>query len=170
MTKATLVLEDGRSFVGRSFGADGEAVAEVVFNTSMTGYQEILTDPSYAGQLVVMTVPHVGNYGVNSEDEEADGPKAVGFAVREHCPTPSNHRSKGDLEGYLVKNGLFGIDDLDTRALTRHLRSRGVMMGIISTKDADAGRLREKLKAAPGMAGRDLVPLVACKAPYEWST
>src|SRR5687768_13349845 len=99
MSKALLVLEDGRSFPGRSFGADGEAVAEIVFNTSMTGYQEILTDPSYAGQLVVMTVPHVGNYGVNDLDEESDGgPKAVGFAVRERCPTPSNYRSEGDLE------------------------------------------------------------------------
>jgi carbamoyl-phosphate synthase small subunit len=168
--KAQLVLEDGRAFAARSFGADGEAVAEIVFNTSMTGYQEILTDPSYAGQLVVMTVSHVGNYGVNEEDVESAKPQAVGFALRDCCPAPSSWRSKGDLAGYLRQNGLLGIDDLDTRALTRHLRTRGAMMGIVSTTDLDEKRLHEKLKGVPGMAGRDLVPAVSCKEPYDWST
>ncbi|HVY63028.1 MAG TPA: carbamoyl-phosphate synthase domain-containing protein, partial [Planctomycetota bacterium] len=110
MKKALLVLEDGRAFAGRSFGADGEAAAEIVFNTSMTGYQEILTDPSYAGQLVVMTVSHVGNYGVNEEDVESARPQAVGFALRDCCPTPSSWRSKGDLASYMREAGLLGID------------------------------------------------------------
>ncbi len=169
MSRAVLLLEDGRTFAGRSFGADGEAAAEIVFNTSMTGYQEILTDPSYAGQLVVMTVPHIGNYGINPDDDESGAPRAVGFAVREHCPVPSSHRSKGDIATYLREHGLLGIDDIDTRALTRHLRTRGAMMGIISTRDFDEKSLAEKLRGTPGMAGRDLVPLVTCKAPYEWS-
>ena len=168
MKRALLVLEDGRAFAGRSFGAEGEATAEVVFNTSMTGYQEILTDPSYAGQLVVMTVPHVGNYGVNEEDVESARPQAVGFALRECCPTPSNYRSTGDLAGYLRGSGLLGIDDIDTRALTRHLRTRGAMMGIVSTTDLDEKRLHAKLKDVPGMAGRDLVPKVSCAAAYDF--
>jgi carbamoyl-phosphate synthase small subunit len=170
LSRALLVLEDGRTFAGRSFGADGESTAEIVFNTSMTGYQEILTDPSYAGQLVVMTVPHVGNYGINPDDDESGRPRAVGFAVREHCPVPSSYRSQGDLATYLREHGLLGIDEIDTRALTRHLRTRGAMMGIVSTRDLDERSLREKLRGAPGMAGQDLVPLVSCKAPYEWST
>jgi len=170
MSRALLVLEDGRAFPARSFGAPGEVTAEIVFNTSMTGYQEILTDPSYAGQFVVMTVPHVGNYGVTEEDAECTGgPKAAGFAVRECCPTPSNWRSSGDLSGYLTKHGLVGIEDLDTRALTRHLRTRGVMMGIISTLDLDEASLKAKLAGVKGMAGRDLVPVVSCKAPYEYA-
>jgi len=164
-----LVLEDGRAFPATSFGADGEASAEVVFNTSMTGYQEILTDPSYAGQLVVMTVPHIGNYGVNPDDEESSGPRAVGFAVRERCPAPSNHRSQGDIARYLKDHGLIGITGLDTRALTRHLRTRGAMMGIVSTRETDPARLHERLRGVPGMAGRDLVPDVTCREPYEWS-
>jgi carbamoyl-phosphate synthase small subunit len=166
--KATLVLEDGRSFAGRSFGADGEAIAEVVFNTSMTGYQEVLTDPSYAGQFVVMTVPHVGNYGVTPADEESARPFASGFLLREACPAPSNHRAEGDLPGYMRRHGLLGADGIDTRALTRHLRVRGAMMGIVSSEDHDEARLLAKVKAAPGMTGRDLVPEVSCGEPYEW--
>jgi carbamoyl-phosphate synthase small subunit len=169
VTKATLVLEDGRSFSGRSVGAEGEAVAEVVFNTSMTGYQEILTDPSYQGQLVVMTVPHVGNYGVNRADEESRRPFAAGFVLREACPVPSSHRAQGDLAGYLRANRLLGLDQVDTRALTRHLRVRGAMMGIVSTVEHDEARLLARVRAAPGMAGRDLVPEVTCPEPYEWT-
>ena len=130
MSKATLLLEDGRAFTGRNIGADGEAVAEVVFNTSMTGYQEILTDPSYVGQIVVMTVAHVGNYGVTPEDDESARPWATGFALRETCALPSNQRSQGDLAGYLKRQKLVGIDGIDTRAVVRHLRIRGAMMGV----------------------------------------
>jgi carbamoyl-phosphate synthase small subunit len=138
----------------------------------MTGYQEILTDPSYAEQFVVMTVPHVGNYGVNDDDAESRGNAimAAGFAVRECCPAPSSWRARGDLAGYLRSQGKIGIDDLDTRALTRHLRTRGVMMGVVSTLDLEEASLRRKLEGVQGMAGRDLVPQVSCKAPYDFSS
>ncbi len=170
MAQALLVLEDGRAWAGRSFGAPGEAVAEVVFNTAMTGYQEVLTDPSYKGQLVVMTVPHIGNYGVcGAEDDESAAPQATGFAVRAIAPEPSSFRATdGDIASYFKRHGLLGIEAIDTRALTRHLRMAGAMMGAISTTDLDPESLLRKVNAAPGMAGRDLVPEVTCKAAYEW--
>jgi carbamoyl-phosphate synthase small subunit len=167
--RALLVLEDGRAFEGRSFGAAGETVAEVVFNTSLTGYQEVLSDPSYKGQIVVMTEPHIGNYGVCAADDESDGPKAAGFAVRELCAVPSSHRAEGDLSAYLRRRSVFGIEGIDTRALTRHLRTAGVLMGVVSTVDLDPARLAAKAAAAPKMAGLALAPDVSCREGYEWT-
>jgi carbamoyl-phosphate synthase small subunit len=147
MSKALLVLADGTVFEGNSFGSDGETVGEVVFNTSMTGYQEILTDPSYKGQIVTMTYTQMGNYGVNAEDiESSGGPKAEGFVVREYLDFPSNWRSQTFLGQYLRDNKIVGIEGIDTRALTRHLRNRGAQMGIISTMDLDPQSLLEKIR------------------------
>ncbi len=167
-SKAILVLEDGTFFEGRSFGAEGEAIGEVVFNTSMTGYQEILTDPSYKGQMVTMTYPEIGNYGVNPEDVESRRPFLEGFIVKEYHSVPSNFRSRGSLGAYLKKYDIVGIEGIDTRALTRHLREEGAKMGIISTVDFDRRRLRRKVKQAPGLVGQDLVKEVTCKKPYVW--
>ncbi len=169
MTEALLVLEDGTTFAGRSIGVDGEVVAEVVFNTSITGYQEILTDPSYAMQAVVMTAPHIGNYGVAAADEESARPFASALIVREACAHPSSWRAEGDLMEYLRRWRLVAMDRADTRALTRHLRVRGAQMGILSTVERDEARLLAKVRAVPGMAGRDLVPEVTCREPYEWT-
>lgn len=166
MKKAILLLEDGRRFYGQSFGADGEVIGEVVFNTSMTGYQEIITDPSYNRQIVTMTYPQIGNYGVNDEDYESEKPQITAIAVRELCRHPSNFRSTGTLDDWLKKNGLMGIEEIDTRALTKHIRSSGAMMGIISTVDYDTESLLAKIKSAPGIVGVDLVKNVSCKAPY----
>jgi carbamoyl-phosphate synthase small subunit len=168
MPKATLALADGRVFEGLAFGARGEAVGEVVFNTGMTGYQEVLTDRSYKGQIVVMTHPHIGNTGVNLEDEESDGPAVEGFVVREACPAPSNWRSVGPLEDYLRKHGVVGIQGVDTRALTRHIRDHGAQTGIISTRDEDPEELVARALAAPTLVGRDLVRAVTCEAPTPW--
>ncbi|MHC4392246.1 MAG: glutamine-hydrolyzing carbamoyl-phosphate synthase small subunit [Planctomycetota bacterium] len=165
---ALMVLEDGRTFTAKSVGADTEVIAEVVFNTSMTGYQEILTDPSYAGQLVVLTPAHVGNYGINAEDVEARRPHAVGLCARSICRVPSNHRATESLPHYLARHGLLGIYDLDTRALVRHLRDHGSLMGIVSTRDLDPESLKSKLQGVPGMAGKDLVPQVTCEAPFGY--
>jgi carbamoyl-phosphate synthase small subunit len=166
---ALLVLEDGLAFRGRSFGAVGETAGEVVFNTSMTGYQEILTDPSYAGQIVTMTYPEIGNYGVNSEDVEARRPFAQGFVVREYCHAASNWRSQQSLGEYLISNNIVGICEIDTRKLVRHLRERGAMRGIISTQESDVDRLSARAQASPSMLGRELATEVSCETAYRWS-
>lgn len=154
---ALLVLEDGAAFPGKAFGAVGEKTGEVVFNTSMAGYQEITTDPSYCGQIVAMTYPLIGNYGANPEDVESRRPWVEGFVVREISPIHSNWRAAESLGGFLADHGIVGISGVDTRALTRHIRSRGAMRGVISTVDLDPVSLRDKALASPGLVGRDLV-------------
>ncbi|SMC82391.1 carbamoyl-phosphate synthase small subunit [Desulfocicer vacuolatum DSM 3385] len=166
--KALLALEDGRTFPCRSFTGAGEARGEVVFNTSMTGYQEILTDPSYHGQMVTMTCPMMGNYGVCPEDVESDRIQASALIVREYVDLPSNWRSTGTLADYLKKEGVLGIEDLDTRALTRHIRNAGAMRAVISTTDLDPASLVEKARQVPPMEGCNLVDLVSTKTPYFW--
>ena len=166
--RAILALADGRVFEGESLGARGEAVGEVVFNTAMSGYQEILTDPSYKGQIVCMTYPHIGNTGVNEEDPESRRPWAEGFVVREASSIASSWRATATLDEYLRRNGIVGIQGIDTRALTRHLRDHGAQEGVISTDDLDPRSLVAKAKASPGLVGRDLVKEVSCAAPYEW--
>ncbi len=165
---AILALEDGRVFRGHSFGAEGEVCGEVVFNTSLSGYQEILTDPSYAGQIVVMTYPHIGNYGMNLEDEESGTPVVQGFVSREFSAFTSNWRALESLESYLRRHGIVSISEVDTRALVRHIRSRGAMRGIISSLDPDGVKLVERAREAPRMLGRDLASSVSCRAPYSW--
>lgn len=167
--KTLLVLEDGKTFEGQAFGAPGEACGEVVFNTSMMGYQEILTDPSYRGQMVAMTYPLIGNYGVNSDDVESGKVWAEGFIVREGSRVHSNWRSKQGLEQYLEENGVVGIQGIDTRALTRHIRAMGSMKGIISNKETDRENLAERAKSSAGIVGRDLAAEVTCKGPYQWT-
>ena len=167
--KALLVLEDGSFFPGESFGAAGEAGGEVVFNTSMTGYQEILTDPSYTGQIVTMTYPLIGNYGVNPADVESVAPQVEGFVVRELSRVSSNYRSTETLDSYLRRHGIVGIQGIDTRRLTRHLRDAGAMRGVISTVDSDAQSLRAKANAVPPMLGLDLVKVVTPKSVRPWS-
>lgn len=170
MGKALLVLADGTVFEGNSFGSEGETIGEVVFNTSMTGYQEILTDPSYKGQIVTMTYSQIGNYGINEEDiESAGGIKAEGFIVKEACPFPSNWRSSMSLDGYLKKSSITAIEGIDTRALTRHLRNHGAQMGIISTIDLDHRSLLEKVRNHPGISAFDLVKDVTTKETYSWN-
>ena len=166
--KALLALEDGRTFTCRSFTGAGEARGEVVFNTSMTGYQEILTDPSYHGQMVTMTCPMMGNYGVCPEDVESDRIQAAALIVREYVDVPSNWRSTGTLADYLKKEGVLGIEDLDTRALTRHIRNAGAMRAVISTTDLDPASLVEKAKLVPPMEGCNLVDRVTTTTPYFW--
>jgi carbamoyl-phosphate synthase small subunit len=166
--KALLALEDGRIFPCRSFTGPGEANGEVVFNTSMTGYQEILTDPSYYGQMVTMTYPLIGNYGVCPEDIESDKIQVAAFIVKEYQDFPSNFRSRGTLADYLIKSHVLGIEDLDTRALTRHIRNSGAMRAIISTSDFDPDSLVQKAKQIPSMQGSDLVGKVTTKKPYFW--
>ncbi|MGI6420187.1 MAG: glutamine-hydrolyzing carbamoyl-phosphate synthase small subunit [Thermoguttaceae bacterium] len=166
---AKLALEDGTVFTGKAFGAEGETDGEVCFNTSMTGYQEILTDPSYRGQIVAMTYPEIGNYGVNAEDVESWKPHVAGFVVR-HCSRhASSFRSSGPLEDYLAANRIVGIEGIDTRALVRRIRIRGAMKGVLSTTDLDDGRLVAKAKASPGLVGRDLVREVIPEAPIPWN-
>jgi carbamoyl-phosphate synthase small subunit len=167
--KAILALEDGRTYEGLSFGAEGEAVGEVVFNTSMTGYQEILTDPSYEGQLVAMTYPQIGNVGVNQEDVESRKPFTKGFIVKEYTPVPSNWRAILPLHEYMKQHGIVGIQGIDTRSLVRHLRDQGSQEGIISTLRCNPDELVAKAKASPGLIGRDLVRHVTCAEPYEWN-
>lgn len=169
MTKlrAVLLLEDGRVFEGSSFGAAGETLGEVVFNTSMTGYQEILTDPSYAGQIITMTSPLIGNYGVNAEDIESDRPHAKGFIVRENSRIYSNWRAEGSLGAYLEENNICGISDIDTRALVRHIRTAGAMRGIISTTEFETTSLLDKVKAFPPMAGSDYVQHVTTEKRFR---
>ncbi len=165
--KVILALEDGRYFEGTSFGAQGERTGEVVFNTSMTGYQEILTDPSYKGQIVTMTYPLIGNYGVNEEDFESTKPHVEGFVVRECCRYPSNWRSQKPLGQFLAENNVVGIEGIDTRALTRHIREAGAMRAMLSTEDLDIESLVAKAKASPGLVGRDLVKEVTCREEYR---
>ncbi len=164
---AYLLLEDGRRFDGSGLGADGTAFGEVVFNTSMTGYQEILTDPSYAGQLVTMTYPLQGNYGVNADDEESDAPQVAGFIVREAARRPSNWRSRASLHDYLVEHGIVGIQDVDTRALTRHIRSKGAMRGAIAPASRGSDEVMAEILAQPLMEGLNLVEGVTTEASYE---
>lgn len=166
MAKAYLALEDGLVFEGESFGAEGETYGEVVFNTSLTGYQEILTDPSYKGQIVTMTYPHIGNYGINEADEESRRPWVEGFIVRELSPMVSNYRSEISLEDYLKKHGIIGLQDIDTRKLVKHLRDHGAKKGIISTVDHDPQSLVKKAKDSKGLVGVDLIKEVTCKEPY----
>jgi carbamoyl-phosphate synthase small subunit len=166
--KATLMLADGEIFRGRAMGAAGEKIGEVVFNTAMTGYQEILTDPSYHGQIVTMTYPHIGNTGVNVEDNEAVRPFLSGFVVKEYCKHPSNWRKDRDLEEFLTDHEIVGIQGIDTRKLTRNIRETGAKKGIISTSDHDAESLRRKLDDFPDIEGRDLVKEVTCSEPYDW--
>jgi carbamoyl-phosphate synthase small subunit len=168
ITKAILCLQDGRTFLGESFGAQGETTGEVVFNTSLSGYQEVITDPSYKGQIVTMTYPLIGNYGVNEEDSESGKPQVEGLVVRELCPLPSNWRSQKTLDAYLKDYGILGIQGIDTRALTKHIRDAGAQLGIISTVDFDPKSLREKLEKAPQYVGRDLVKEVTCLQPFDW--
>lgn len=166
--KAMLALEDGTLFTGRSFTGHGETEGEVVFNTGMTGYQEILTDPSYCGQMVTMTYPLIGNYGVNEADVESDRIQVKAFLVKEYQPYPSNFRSQKSLGDYLTENGIPGIEGLDTRALTRHIRLSGAMRGVLSTRDLDPDSLVRKANASPQMTGRDLVRKVSCREPLMW--
>ncbi len=166
--KALLVLEDGSVFDGFVFAGTGEALGEVVFNTGMTGYQEVITDPSYKGQIVAMTYPLVGNYGINDEDMESAGIHLEGFIVKEYQPHPSNWRMKKSLKSFLEERGKIGIEGIDTRALTRHLRLSGSMKGMISTRSTDIHELLEMVRAYPGLVGRDLVREVSCRKPYLW--
>ena len=167
--KALLALADGTVFEGRALGFEGETVGEVVFNTAMTGYQEILTDPSYKGQIITMTCPHIGNYGITREDVESRRIWAEGFVVKESSRRPSNWRSEQALDDYLRESRVVGIEGLDTRALTRHLRDAGSQQGLISHVDLDPRRGVEKARTAPGIVGRDLVSEVTCGQPYEWT-
>jgi carbamoyl-phosphate synthase small subunit len=167
--KALLALEDGRVFKGRSFTGDGEAVGEIVFNTSMSGYQEILTDPSYCGQMVSMTYPLVGNYGINDQDVESDRIQVRALLVKEYQPVPSNWRSQKSLARYLREADVPGIEGVDTRALTKHIREAGAMRAALSTLDLNPDSLVEKARRSPSMEGADLVREVTCRAPFLWS-
>lgn len=155
--KAIIALEDGYYDVGYSCGALGETAGELIFNTSMTGYQEVFSDPSYAGQIVIMTYPQIGNYGINYEDEESDGPKVAGVVVRELTDYPSNWRSEDSLKNYLIRHGIVAIEGVDTRELVRRIRDKGAMNAVISSEDLNPKSLVEKARAYPKMEGRDLV-------------
>jgi carbamoyl-phosphate synthase small subunit len=167
--KAVLLLEDGSVFEGNSFGANGQKCGEVVFNTSMTGYQEILTDPSYYEQIVTMTYPLIGNYGTNNSDLESRKVFASGFIVKENCPYPSNWQSKTSLDEYLKKNNVIGLEGIDTRKLVKHIRTEGAMKGIISSTDLNINKLREKLRRYPGLVGRDIVKDATAGKTYSWN-
>jgi carbamoyl-phosphate synthase small subunit len=168
MQEAMLALADGRVFRGRAFGALGEVTGEAVFNTAMTGYQEVLTDPSYKGQLVCMTYPEIGNVGINREDEESSRVYVEGFIVKEYVARPSNWRSEMPLGEYLERAGVPGIELIDTRALVRHLRTAGAQEAVLSSINLDPDELVAKAKASPGLVGRDLVKEVTCAQPYDW--
>jgi carbamoyl-phosphate synthase small subunit len=165
---AKLALEDGSIFSGDAFGAEGEVDGEVCFNTSMTGYQEILTDPSYRGQIVCMTYPEIGNYGVNAEDVESQQPHLAGFIVREVSRLHSNFRAEQSLDDYLRQHGIVGLANIDTRKLVRRLREQGAMKGVVSTSDLDDASLIAKAKSSPGLVGRDLVSEVLPEQPRDW--
>jgi carbamoyl-phosphate synthase small subunit len=165
--RAVLALEDGAVFEGRSFGAQGETAGEVVFNTSLSGYQEVLTDPSYAGQIVSMTYPHIGNYGVNWDDLESTSPQVAGFVVREISTVASSWRASGELHRYLAEAGVVGISEVDTRALTRHLRDHGAKRGVISTQGEEADVLVSRARSSRPMLGADLARGVTCSEPYS---
>jgi carbamoyl-phosphate synthase small subunit len=166
--KAILLLEDGTIFEGTSFGAKGQLCGEVVFNTSMTGYQEIMTDPSYHEQIITMTYPLIGNVGTNKADWESRKVYACGFIVKENCDYPSNFRSKESLSDYLKNNNVVGLEGIDTRALVKHIRIQGAMRGIISSTELNLTSLKKKLQAYPGLVGRDIVKDVTSKKPYHW--
>ena len=163
-----MALEDGRTFGCRSFTGPGEVGGEVVFNTSMSGYQEVLTDPSYSGQLVTMTYPLIGNYGVNLEDVESSHIQVAAFIIREYQPIPSNYRSTESLADYLQRHGILGVDAIDTRALTRHIRNAGAMRAVLSTQELDSEALVRKAQALPSMAGLDLAQTVTAGKAYRW--
>ena len=165
---ALLVLEDGSLYRGFAFAGQGESLGEVVFNTGMTGYQEIITDPSYKEQIVTMTYPLIGNYGINEEDMESDGIHLEGLIVKEYQDFPSNWRSRKTLKTFLEEHGKLGVEGIDTRALTRRIRIVGAMRGILSTETGDVAKLLERVRAYPGLEGRDLVQTVTCPAPYAW--
>ena len=167
--KAILALADGKVFEGCAFGAEGAVIGEVVFNTSMTGYQEILTDPSYEGQLVAMTYPQIGNVGINPEDVESRRPFTKGFIVKDYTAQPSNWRATQPLHEYMQANGIVGIHGIDTRSLVRYLRDHGSQEGIISTLSDDSDELVAKAKASPGLVGKDLVRDVTCAEAYDWN-
>ena len=170
INKSILVLENGTVFKGSIFGAEGETIGEVCFNTGMTGYQEIITDPSYCGQLLIMTYPHIGNYGINPDDVESMKIQASGFIIREENEIPSNFRSTMTLGNYLRENSIVGIQGIDTRMLTRIIRKEGAMNGIISTTDSDVKSLLKKVKDAPSMDGMDLAKIVTTKVKYKWKS
>ena len=167
--KALVALEDGTVFEGESFTGPGESAGEIVFNTGMTGYQEILTDPSYKGQIVTMTYPLIGNYGINPEDMESARIQPEAFLVKEYNSIPSNFRSTASLADFLRQYGVLGVEGIDTRALTRHIRQAGAKKGVVSTETLDPGELVQKAKDSPGLIGRDLVREVACREPYGWT-
>jgi carbamoyl-phosphate synthase small subunit len=169
LNTATLALEDGTVFQGRSFGARTETSGEVVFNTSITGYQEIFTDPSYAGQIVVLTYPQIGNYGANAYDNESVRPFIEGLVVRDFSPVASNWRSEEEADAFLAQYGVPIVSDIDTRRLVRHLRTRGVMRGVLSTQEADPAELVEKARRSPSMSGLDLATRVTTPEGYEWT-
>ncbi len=169
MTPAVLVLRDGRAFQGEALGAIGETWGEVIFNTAMSGYQEILTDPSYRGQIVAMTYPLIGNYGVNDEDVESRRPWVNGFIVKEAAAIPSSWRGRMSLDEYLKRHEIVGLQGIDTRALTRHLRDHGAQDGLISSADLDLERLRARARALPGLVGRDLVSEVTAPEAWSWN-
>ncbi|HSG30488.1 MAG TPA: glutamine-hydrolyzing carbamoyl-phosphate synthase small subunit [Thermodesulfobacteriota bacterium] len=169
MSKAVLLLEDGTHFFGRAFGSKGEVFGEIVFNTSLTGYQEILTDPSYSEQIIVMTYPEIGNYGINDVDVESSKPHAKGFVVKEFWKTPSNWRSQGGLGTYLKDHGIVGIEWIDTRAITRKIRNDGAQKCVISSVDLDIYSLKKKVHAYPSITGRDIVSPVTCEKAYQWN-
>jgi carbamoyl-phosphate synthase small subunit len=168
LNSAILALEDGTVFEGRSFGAPAERSGEVVFNTALTGYQEVFTDPSYAGQIVILTNPQIGNYGTAVADNESTKPYIEGLVVREFSPQPSNWRSDEQAERFLAKHSIPIVSELDTRALVRHLRTRGVMRGVLSAVESDASKLVEKARNIPSMTGLDLASKVSTAEPYEW--
>lgn len=167
--KAILALEDGFHFEGQAFGAEASSSGEICFNTSMTGYQEVLTDPSYCGQMVVMTSPLIGNYGINPEDYESDRPHLSGFIIKELSGIPSNWRSTGTLDEFLKQHNVVGLQGLDTRALTRHIRDKGAQQAVISNDLSNPEALIQKARQSPSMEGKDLVQQVTCKEPYGWS-
>ncbi|MFA5928361.1 MAG: glutamine-hydrolyzing carbamoyl-phosphate synthase small subunit [Candidatus Margulisiibacteriota bacterium] len=168
MSKAIILFANGPQFLGTSFGAEGEAVAEMVFNTSITGYQEILTDPSYCGQFVTMTYPLIGNYGINEEDHESRKPFLSGMIVKEASKIVSNFRATSSLQDFMKKHKLLGVEGVDTRAITKMIREAGAMKAIVSTKDFDIESLTAKLKKAPEIVGKNLVKDVTCEKAYEW--
>jgi carbamoyl-phosphate synthase small subunit len=167
--KACIALEDGTLFTGRSFTGHGEAIGEIVFNTSLSGYQEVLTDPSYTGQIVTMTYPMIGNYGINPEDMESASIHPPAFLVKEYCNSPSNYRSTRSLADFLQEFGVLGVEGFDTRALVRHIRTRGAMKGVVSTRDLDPASLVQKAREWPGLIGLDMVARVTCTEPYGWA-
>ena len=167
--KAILALADGKTYEGKHFGSSDETEAEIVFNTSMSGYQEIITDPSYCGQMVVMTYPLIGNYGINPEDFESDRPYLSGFIIKELSRIQSNWRSRGSLEDFLKKNKVFGIQGIDTRSLTKRIREKGAQQAVLSKDTSNPQRLIKKARKSPGLIGRDLVKEVTCKKAYDWN-